>query len=83
MPSDQDGEMFTADGGFDGFYGEIDQEIVGGGDEDYDGTPSEEQRAAMLAHLDSILQVPPSLEIHDEGEDHDEQFEEEAEADGP
>ncbi len=69
---DADGGMLAGEDGFEGFYGEVDSELIGSsvGDDDddgaeYDADPtSEEGRTAMLAHLDSILQVPPSLVVH-------------------
>jgi hypothetical protein len=73
---DDDGGMFTAgEGGFDGFYGEAGGLVSGGGDEfedEFEADPtSEEGRAAMMAHLDSILQVPPSLVVLSDEEQFD------------
>ena len=62
---------------FDGFYGEVNEQILPGelgeeNDADFEALasvaassrtvePTDEERAAMLAHLDSILVVPPHL----------------------
>jgi hypothetical protein len=66
---DEEGGLMSGEGfDGDGFYGEVDDELItggGGGGDDDEREPSEEARAAMLAHLDSILQVPPSLVVHE------------------
>jgi hypothetical protein len=65
-PNDDEegGGVFGVEG--EGFYGEVGDEFVASeeGASAPSPEPSEEQRAAMLAHLDSILQVPPHLEVH-------------------
>jgi len=60
--------------GFDGFYGEVDNEMVSGDDGSdvpqhlHGAVPSTEEHAAMLAHLDSILQVPHHLQHPEVGQ---------------
>ena len=49
----------------DGFYGNVGDTFVNSTDEEGQESEvtSEHTREAMLAHLDSILQVPPHLEV--------------------
>ena len=68
-PDDEEDEggMFGGEMG-EGFYGEVDDEFVR--TDDYDDNsgeplPSAQDREAMLAHLDSILQVPAHLEVRE------------------
>jgi hypothetical protein len=65
---------------FEGFYGEVDSTIMMGFQDQSreEGEASSDAREAMLAHLDSILQVPPHLDITNS-----EQFEDPPNADGP
>ncbi len=73
-PEENDEGLLMDGGGFDGFYGEVDDELIsGGGDDEEDNEPAtEEARAAMLAHLDSILLVPPSLAVQEVNDQFDE-----------
>jgi len=65
---DNSGGLFGGEGeGFEGFYGEVGDELMmpEGRAPPSESSPgaTEEERASALAHLDSILQVPPQFEL--------------------
>jgi len=65
---DDGGGLFGGEGeGFEGFYGEVDDELMvpeeHGTPNESSLNPTDEDRASALAHLDSILQVPPQFEV--------------------
>lgn len=81
----EDGEDGLQDGGMGAATSAEDAAVGLGGDGDGDGAgdgASPQDRAAMLAHLDSILTVPPQFQVQ-EGQFDDPGEDDEGEGGGP